>query len=257
MAKRKGKKNILVITDLEGALISSKAPEVDGRKYLSVMKNDWDKKVMASDNIQRLKTLDSLADIVPMTKQGAKQCNAMALCVSTPFALVEAGALLISGTQIDKDWRYETLKQTFYDDDLLRKGVKYLTDKGYEKNGANEFTLDCVNLNSTDIDADVETLKEMIGEKYKVLKVKNNRIYAYHRQFSRRAMVKKFIELYDYDTVIAIAANDTGWLPEGYETISVEGNGAKHEFPRDEYLKDIHAFATFALDKAIEIASGK
>lgn len=246
---------VLVITDLEGALVSSKAPE--GRKYVTVMKNKWDKKVMAFENIQKLKDLDRLSDIVPMTKQDTKTCNSMAMCVKTPMSLVEAGAILLDGSQQNKSWKYDTYRETFDDYDLLHDGVKFITNEGYCRNGNGEFTIDCFLPEGSDrnIDADIEALKAVIGEKFNVIKAGQRRIYAYHKHLSRRAMVKKFIDSHHYDTVIAIAADNTGWLPEGYETISVEGNGAKYEFPRDAYEKDIHAFAGYAIDKAIEIAS--
>lgn len=249
-------KKILVITDLEGALISSRAPEVDGRRYLSVMKNKWDKKVMSSDNVSKLKELNAIADIVPMTKQSAKQCSSMALCINTPMSLVEGGAILLNGIKPDKKWQLDTLEVTFPDDDLLRNGRKFLAEKGYEKNGDNECTLDFVALDGRDVENDIEELKDLIGSKYNVIKAGKNRIYAYHSALSRRAMVQKFIDTHPYETVITIAADKTGWLLEGGNSISIEGNNATYEYPLCEYTKDPHLFAAFALDKALEIAKG-
>lgn len=250
-------KNVLVITDLEGALISKKAPEVEGRRYMVVTRNKWEKKVMANENIDRLKKLNEVADIVPMTKLAARQCSAMALCVNTPMSLVESGAILLIGNKPDNKWKFNTMEITFNDDDILRKGTKLLSSYGYEKNGDGEYTLDYVLMNGErDVDADCAELESLIGEKYNVLKVSANRLYAYHKSLSRRAMVQKFIDSHPYEKVIAIAADNTGWLPNIENTISIEGNNATYEFDRNEYENDLHKYTAFALDKALELAKG-
>ena len=247
-------KKILFLTDMEGLLISSKAPEIEGRKYMVASRTKNEKKYVSVDNINKLKILNEVADIVPVTKLSAKQCNSVVLCVNTPMALVEGGAVLMRGTKPDNSWRYNTMALTFDDDDLLRKAQKFLSEKEYEKNSDGEFTLDYIN-KGRDVEKDVEELKEVVGNVFKVLDLGNGRVWVYNRKLSRRAMVQKFIEENNYDIVIAASAPNTGWLPSAGETISTTGNNAKYEYDLDKQKEDPHKFAEFVLNKALEIVS--
>lgn len=247
---------VLVLTDLEGALISSRRPEVDGRRYTVVARGKWDKKVITYENMEKMKELRKIADIVPVTKLSAKQCCAVAFCVDIPMSLVESGAMLMRGVKPDYGWRIETLKTTFGDADLYHAGKQFLRGRGYVENGPNEFTLDYVTDVQKDIDRDVDELNAVMGGRYRAYKAGPGRIYAYHAGLGRRNMVRRFIGMFPYDRVISICARNTGWLQETGTSISVEGAGADYEYPQDLYDTDIHGFATFALDKAVELAGG-
>lgn len=246
------RKKILFLCDMEGLLISNKAPEIEGRKYMVASRTKNEKKYITQDNISKLKELNEKVDIVPMTKLSAKQCNSVVLCVNTPMALVEGGAVLMNGTKPDSKWRYNTMETTFDDDDILRKGQKFLSEKGYEKNSDGEFTLDYVN-KERDTESDVKELADLIGDTFKVLNLGNGRIWVYNKKLSRRAMVQKFIDEHDYELVISAAAPNTGWLPETGETISTSESNAKYTYDLDKEKEDPHAFASFVLDKALEI----
>lgn len=247
-------KKVLVLTDLEGALISSRRPEVEGRRYMVVTRSKWDKKAMTHENMDRLKELEKVADIVPMTKLNAKKCCGMAFCVTIPMSLVESGAMLMKGNVPDYKWRLESLGIVYPDNELLYEGIKFLNHKGYEQNNDNEFTLDYVLPGVQDISDDVEELRKLIGSRYNVYKAGSNRVYAYHSELGRRKMIGKFLDRFSYDKVISICAVNTGWIQERGTSISVEGMGADFEYPKDLYEKDLHMFTAFALDKALEIA---
>lgn len=244
------KKKALFITDMEGLLISSSKPEVEGRKYTVASNTVSGKKFITKENAGKLKELDRYADIVPMTKLPARQCTSVSLCVPAPMSLVEAGAVLLNGTDIDEKWIAGTVKIILYDDMYLKRGRKYLEDKGYMQNGNNKFTLDYIG--GKDIDADIKGLDALVGSRFNIIKAGNGRIYAYHKLLSRRAMVKRFIDEHPYDVVVAASAPGTGWLPDTGETISGTGMGAKYGYSGD-IAYDPHAFASFALNTALAI----
>ena len=244
----------LVLTDLEGALISSRRPDISGRKYMVVTRNKWDKKAMTHENMQKLKELGEVADIVPMTKLSAKQSCGMALCTNIPMYLVESGALLLNGIVPDKKWRINTLQITYEDNEIYNEGIKFLYNKGYQPYGTNEFTIDYVLQDKDGIGDDLDGLKDIIGSRYNVYRAGVNRIYAYHCELSRRKMVKKFIEMHDYEKIISICAANTGWLQENGTSISIEGTDADITYPKNLYDEDLHEFTSFALNKALEIA---
>lgn len=248
------KKKAVFITDMEGLLISDRNPVFDGRNYMVAAKTVSGKKYITKENVEKLKILNLYADIVPMTKLAARQSNTVSLCVPTPISLVEGGSILLRWTKPDMEWRSRTAEIILPDYDLLHEGKTFLSKKGYISNGSNEFTLDYIGTSS--VSDDIEELRKLIGHRFKVIQVGENRIYVYHLMLSRREMVKRFISRHEYDTVITASAPFTGWMPENGNTISTADLQAKYEY-NGNYDKDPHKFASFAIDQAIKIIKEK
>lgn len=248
---------ILFATDLDGTLISTdNAPE--GTQNIVVASVHGTRIFMTNKNLSLLKELSRVADILPVTTRCQKSYNKIGLCIPIKSALIENGAMLLTGNKIDMAWKYKSYDIIDKDKDIVEKGHEYLINAGYKKKSDAEFTIDYIT-DEHDMEkntAHCELLTNIIGEKFDVVKNGDNAIYATAKSLNKKKTLERYLESNSYNLVICAGDTNGDWdmLSMTDKSIGLSNSVAAVKFPIEEYHKNQHLFAEFVLTKALEIA---